>query len=106
VVPTSYVRRGSCGCPAAGLPGTDKENRTLFGQVQYLQGALNIQYELSIELLGTHEYEPRNLAWLGQTPAVSGCLGLWPQHSWPADARARSPALRGASAGQSGRPFA
>jgi diguanylate cyclase (GGDEF)-like protein len=78
-VPTSYVQRGSCGCPGPGLAGTDEENRTLFGQVKYLQGTLNIQYELSIALLGTHEHEPRNLAWLGSTPAVGGCLGLWPQ---------------------------
>jgi diguanylate cyclase (GGDEF)-like protein len=78
VVATSQVRRRSCGCPEVALPGTHTENRTLFGQVQYLQGTLTIQYELSIELLGTHEFEPRDLGWLGQTPAVRGCLGLWP----------------------------
>jgi len=80
-VPTSYVRRDSCGCTGVRLPGTDEDSRMLFGQVQYLQGSLSNQYELSIELLGTHEHEPRNLAWLGQTPSVGGCLGLWPQQA-------------------------
>ncbi len=77
-VPASFVRRHSCGCPSTGLPVTEQANREQFAQVRYLQDTLNIQYALGIELLGTHEHEPRALAWLGRTPAVGGCLGLWP----------------------------
>src|SRR6201999_3394832 len=46
-------------------------------QVQYLQSTLNIQYELGIALLGTQQGDPRTLNWLGLTPALAGCLGLW-----------------------------
>jgi diguanylate cyclase (GGDEF)-like protein len=76
-VATVFVQRDSCGCPGAGLPVSEAHTRDLFGDVQYLQATLNIQYELSIELLGSHEREPRALGWLGRTPAVGGCLGLW-----------------------------
>jgi diguanylate cyclase (GGDEF)-like protein len=84
LVPATFIARDSCGCPPTGLPVSEELNRSLFTQVQYLQHTLNIQYELGIELLGTHEHEPRGLEWLGRTPAIGGCLGLWP--SSPADA--------------------
>ena len=76
-VTTSFVQRDSCGCPSRGLPVSEPHERALFTQVQYLQSTLNIQYELGIELLGTHERDPRALQWLGLTPAIAGCLGLW-----------------------------
>ncbi|WP_285689440.1 GGDEF domain-containing protein [Actinoplanes sp. NBRC 103695] len=77
-VPTVFVRRDSCGCPSDGLPVSEPHTRELFADVQYLQTTLNIQYELSIELLGAHgDREPRELSWLGRTTAVGGCLGLW-----------------------------
>jgi diguanylate cyclase (GGDEF)-like protein len=76
-VATTFVRRDSCGCPSAGLPVSEEHSRNLFGQVTLLQNTLNIQYELSIELLGKHESDPRTLGWLGLTPAVAGALGLW-----------------------------
>jgi diguanylate cyclase (GGDEF)-like protein len=76
-VATTFVQRGSCGCPGGGLPVSEAHTRELFAQVQYLQMTLNIQHELGIELLGTHERDPRALAWLESTPAVGGRLGLW-----------------------------
>ena len=76
-VGTRFVQRDSCGCPGDGLPVSEPQARTLFGQVQYLQSTLNIQYDLGIELLGTRSGDPRGLDWLGLTPAVAGCLGLW-----------------------------
>jgi diguanylate cyclase (GGDEF)-like protein len=79
-VATTFVRRASCGCPSVGLPVSEPQTRELFAQVQYLQMTLNIQYELGIELLGTHDRDPRALAWLESTPAVGGCLGLWAEH--------------------------
>jgi diguanylate cyclase (GGDEF)-like protein len=76
-VATTFVRRDSCGCTGHGLPISEPQARSLFAQVQYLQSTLNIQYELGIELLGTHGSDPRALDWLGLTPALAGCLGLW-----------------------------
>ena len=78
LVPTSFVQRDSCGCPGAGLPMSEPQTRGLFAQVRYLQSTLNVQYELGIELLGAHERDPRALGWMASTPAVGGCLGLWP----------------------------
>jgi diguanylate cyclase (GGDEF)-like protein len=77
-VPTLFIQRDSCGCPSDGLRMSEAQLREQFAEVAYLQMTLNIQYELGIELLGTHEREPRALAWLGRTPALGGCLGLWP----------------------------
>jgi diguanylate cyclase (GGDEF)-like protein len=76
-VATSYVRRDSCGCPGTGLHLSEAQARHQFHDNAYLQMALNIQYDLAIELLRTHERDPRQLAWLGSTPALGGCLGLW-----------------------------
>ncbi|KUL41814.1 substrate-binding and GGDEF domain-containing protein [Actinoplanes awajinensis] len=76
-VPTIFQRRDSCGCPSTGLPVSEPDTRSLFGQVQYLQATLNIQYELGIALLGTQQLDARALDWLGLTPALAGCLGLW-----------------------------
>jgi diguanylate cyclase (GGDEF)-like protein len=91
-VPTTFVRRDSCGCPADGLPLSATQTRALFAQVQLLQTTLNVQYELGIELLGRNRTEPRALAWLGRTPAVGGCLGLW-AGSGPAPEPAADPHL-------------
>ncbi|BBH69061.1 hypothetical protein ACTI_57460 [Actinoplanes sp. OR16] len=76
-VSTVFVPRESCGCPGRGLPVSEPHTRALFGEVQYLQSTLNIQYELGIALLGAEAADPRSLEWLGLTPAVAGCLGLW-----------------------------
>ncbi|MEU4688885.1 GGDEF domain-containing protein [Actinoplanes sp. NPDC023714] len=76
-VGTVFVPRESCGCPSQGFPVSEQHTRALFGEVQYLQSTLNIQYELGIALLGAAAADPRSLEWLGLTPAVAGCLGLW-----------------------------
>ena len=78
-VPTAFVARDSCGCPPKGLAPTEELHRAQFQDNVYLQMTLNIQYELSIELLGGHGRDPLGLAWLGRTPALGGCLGLWPR---------------------------
>jgi diguanylate cyclase (GGDEF)-like protein len=78
LVPTSFVPRESCGCPGDGLPLSEPQTRGLFAEVRYLQATLNVQYELSIELLGSNERDCRTLGWMASTPAVGGCLGLWP----------------------------
>jgi diguanylate cyclase (GGDEF)-like protein len=77
-VPTRFVRRDSCGCPTTGLHVSESEARRQFTDNTYLQMTLNIQYELGVELLRTHERDPRAMAWLGRTPASGGSLGLWP----------------------------
>ncbi len=76
-VPTSFIRRDSCGCPSSGLELSEQQARHQFHDNAYLQMTLNTQYELAVELLRTHEQDPRRMAWLGRTPALGGCLGLW-----------------------------
>jgi diguanylate cyclase (GGDEF)-like protein len=76
-VSTVFVPRESCGCPSDGFPISERHTRSLFGEVQYLQSTLNIQYELGIALLGAEAADPRSMDWLGLTPALAGCLGLW-----------------------------
>jgi diguanylate cyclase (GGDEF)-like protein len=76
-VPTSFIARDSCGCLTSGLQLSEQQARHQFHDNAYLQMTLNIQYELAIELLRTHEQDPRQLTWLDRTPAVAGCLGLW-----------------------------
>jgi diguanylate cyclase (GGDEF)-like protein len=87
VVPSELVVRDSCGCPSQGLRITEDQYRAQFEDTAYLQQTLNIQYRLSIELLGRHGRDPLGLAWLGRTPALGGCLGLWrpggPTHTVP-----------------------
>jgi diguanylate cyclase (GGDEF)-like protein len=78
-VPTEFVQRDSCGCPPAGLQVSEQQLRRQFADNQNLHLTLNTQYELAIELLRTHEQDPRALAWLERTPATGGCLGLWPE---------------------------
>jgi diguanylate cyclase (GGDEF)-like protein len=56
---------------------SEPQTRGLFAEVRYLQSTLNVQYELGIELLGSHERDCRTLDWMASTPAVGGCLGLW-----------------------------
>lgn len=77
LVPTRFVRRDSCGCPGTGLQLSEQQARHQFHDNAYLQMTLNTQYELAVELLRTHEQDPRRMAWLGRTPALGGCLGLW-----------------------------
>ncbi len=76
-VPTEFVQRDSCGCTSAGLQVSEHQVRRQFAANQDLHLTLNTQYELAIELLRTHERDPRALAWLKRTPATGGCLGLW-----------------------------
>jgi diguanylate cyclase (GGDEF)-like protein len=77
VVPAAFVVRDSCGCPPRGLQVSESQFRDQFRDTVYLQRTLDVQYELSLELLGAHGRDPLGLAWLGRTPAVGGCLGLW-----------------------------
>jgi diguanylate cyclase (GGDEF)-like protein len=76
-VDTSFIPRDSCGCPSAGLQLSEQQARHQFRDNAYLQMTLNIQYELAVELLRTHEQDPRELEWLGRTSALGGCLGMW-----------------------------
>jgi DNA-binding LacI/PurR family transcriptional regulator/signal transduction histidine kinase len=80
-VATQFVQRESCGCPGRGLQLTEAQMRAQFADNVDLQVTLNTQYELGIELLGSHgshEGDVRALSWLRRTPALGACLGLWP----------------------------
>ena len=82
-VPTVFVPRESCGCPydVEGRPQTVEEfakvTRVQFDDITYLQTMLNAQYELGMDLLRSHEEDPRKLNWLRQAPVRGACLGLW-----------------------------
>ncbi|BCJ53170.1 hypothetical protein Asp14428_46450 [Actinoplanes sp. NBRC 14428] len=76
-VPSVFVARDSCGCPPKELEISETTYRAMFQENVYLDQTLNIQYRLSFELLGRHDRDPLDLSWLGRTPAVGGCLGLW-----------------------------
>jgi diguanylate cyclase (GGDEF)-like protein len=76
-VDTRFVARDSCGCPSTRLQLSEQQARHQFHDNAYLQMTLNVQYELAVELLRTHEQDPRELAWLGRTSALGGCLGMW-----------------------------
>jgi diguanylate cyclase (GGDEF)-like protein len=41
------------------------------------RAAVSSQYEVSMELLHSHEHDPRSLHWLARTTASGGALGLW-----------------------------
>jgi diguanylate cyclase (GGDEF)-like protein len=76
-VPTVFVQRESCGCAWDGLPVSEEHTREMFRQVRYLQGTLNVQYELGSALLAEQGADPAALDWLDRTTALAGCLGLW-----------------------------
>jgi diguanylate cyclase (GGDEF)-like protein len=90
LVPTSLVVRESCGCPRRDPPELaamppfarlEADGRAHFGERMHLQETLSKQYEVSMELLRSHERDPRRLQWLERTPARAGCLGLWTDRS-------------------------
>jgi DNA-binding LacI/PurR family transcriptional regulator/signal transduction histidine kinase len=97
-VATQFVQRESCGCPGRGLQVSEAQMRAQFANNVYLHLMLNTQYELGIELLGPHERNPQALAWLRRTPALGGCLGLWPGDPDPASAAADAGTPLGACA--------
>jgi diguanylate cyclase (GGDEF)-like protein/PAS domain S-box-containing protein len=48
-----------------------------FNATTYFQNALGIQYAVAMDLLRSHEEDPRSLQWLERTSVRGGCLGLW-----------------------------
>jgi diguanylate cyclase (GGDEF)-like protein len=59
--------------------------RARFEDISYLQEMLNGQYELGMDLLRSHERDPRRLGWLGGSPLRAGSLGLWFSETDPDD---------------------
>jgi diguanylate cyclase (GGDEF)-like protein len=63
--------------------------RAQFRDGRYFQSTLNMQYKVSMGLLRSHEEDPRTLAWIENTHARAGCLGLWserPREGIPGEA--------------------
>ncbi|HEY8729781.1 MAG TPA: EAL domain-containing protein, partial [Acidothermaceae bacterium] len=48
-----------------------------YNESAYFQGALGTQYAVAMDLLRSHEEDPRSLQWLERTSVRGGCLGLW-----------------------------
>ncbi|MFF5289381.1 substrate-binding and GGDEF domain-containing protein [Paractinoplanes globisporus] len=77
-VATELVVRESCGCPgSAGEASLRAEGQSQYRERTRLQRSLSSQYDISLDLLRSHEEDPRQLGWLGRTSARAGCLGLW-----------------------------
>ncbi|MEV4350843.1 GGDEF domain-containing protein [Actinoplanes sp. NPDC049596] len=75
-VVTELIVGESCGCP--GPAGSLKaEGREQYRERVRLQRSLSSQYDISLDLLRSHEEDPRQLGWLRRTPVRAGCLGLW-----------------------------
>ena len=55
--------------------------RAQFRDGRYFQSTLNAQYTVSMNLLRSHEEDPRMLAWIEGTHSRAGCLGLWSRQS-------------------------
>jgi diguanylate cyclase (GGDEF)-like protein len=95
-VATQLVVRESCGCPSPEFPGSETdavrapetlraEGRSQYRERTRLQAALSSQYDISLDLLRSHEEDPRQLGWLRRTSARAGCLGLWTETPGPGD---------------------
>jgi diguanylate cyclase (GGDEF)-like protein/PAS domain S-box-containing protein len=52
-------------------------SRDQFAANAHLKVSLVTQYAVAMDLLRSHEEDPRSLAWLGRTSVRGGCLGLW-----------------------------
>jgi diguanylate cyclase (GGDEF)-like protein/PAS domain S-box-containing protein len=52
-------------------------SRDQFAANAHLKVSLVTQYAVAMDLLRSHEEDPRSLAWLGRTSVRRGCLGLW-----------------------------
>jgi len=77
-VATELVVRESCGCPGSvGVAALRAEGKTQYRERIRLQRSLSSQYDISLDLLRSHEEDPRQLGWLRRTSARAGCLGLW-----------------------------
>jgi PAS domain S-box-containing protein len=48
-----------------------------YHESSYFQNALGTQYAVAMDLLRSHEEDPRSLQWLERTAVRAGCLGLW-----------------------------
>jgi diguanylate cyclase (GGDEF)-like protein/PAS domain S-box-containing protein len=48
-----------------------------YNESAYFQNALGTQYAVAMDLLRSHEEDPRSLQWLERTSVRAGCLGLW-----------------------------
>ena len=55
--------------------------REQFQVAKYFQAMLSTQYAVGMDLLRMHEKDPRTLAWIRETHARGGCLGLWSERS-------------------------
>ncbi|WP_213454611.1 EAL domain-containing protein [Rhizomonospora bruguierae] len=64
------------------------QGRAQHEDAMYLQATLSTQFEVSMDLLRSHEQDPQRLSWLARTSAWAGCLGLWADGRAGADPKA------------------
>lgn len=77
-VATELVVRESCGCPGSVAEASLRaEGQSQYRERTRLQRSLSSQYDIGLDLLRSHEEDPRQLGWLRRTSVRAGCLGLW-----------------------------
>lgn len=63
--------------------------RGQYANSAYYRKALSTQYVVSMDLLRSHEQNPRDLGWLARTGAAGGCLAQWRSGAEATDADAK-----------------
>ncbi len=80
VVPTAYLARESCGCTGAGAEASLALARSLLAarndSYYEMRKMVRDDYNITVDLL-YNDRDPRLLAWLQNTTARAGVLGLW-----------------------------
>jgi diguanylate cyclase (GGDEF)-like protein/PAS domain S-box-containing protein len=84
VVETFFVARESCGCPIDAGAGLSRRLLAERNQAyEDLRQAVHDEHQISLELLRSHESDPRTLGWLAGTKAAAGMLALWSEQELP-----------------------
>ncbi|MFI5842362.1 diguanylate cyclase domain-containing protein [Catenuloplanes sp. NPDC051500] len=55
----------------------EAQGRAQFEEQTHLERVLGTQYGVSLDLLRSHQKDPRALGWLAPTGVRAGCLGVW-----------------------------
>ncbi|MDP9796923.1 diguanylate cyclase (GGDEF)-like protein [Catenuloplanes nepalensis] len=72
------VHAGATGDPSALLLELmEAQGRAQFDEQEHLRDVISTQYEVSLDLLRSHQKDPRALGWLGRTGVRAGVLGIW-----------------------------
>ena len=80
------IRERTPGLATAVFDACVREIAIAFGDIRtrdeglvmsHLQTSLRTEYDISMDLLRSHEHDPRSLRWLEHAAVPAGCLALW-----------------------------